>query len=97
MGHCRNCVVRCCVCCFAFGSGAFALKSKKFFASLDKKSISIHKKRYIYMEGGEYMTQYIYALMELEQLLLKGKQELQEIIEILDNEILTTKKLIERQ
>ena len=70
---------------------------KKIFASLDKKSVSFYKKRYIYMEGGESMTQYIYALMELEHLLLRGKEELQEIIEILENEISVTKKFIDRR
>lgn len=39
------------------------------------------------------MTQYIYALMELEQLLLKGKQELQEIIEILEKLDFDRKKI----
>jgi hypothetical protein len=43
------------------------------------------------------MTQYIYALMELEHLLLRGKEELQEIIEILENEISATKKFIDKR
>ena len=43
------------------------------------------------------MTEYIYALMELEHLLLRGKEELQEIIEILENEISVTKKYCDKK
>lgn len=43
------------------------------------------------------MSEYIYALMELEQLLLKGKQELEEINQFLENEILVTKKYCDKR
>ena len=39
------------------------------------------------------MTEYIAKLMELEHLLLKGKQELQEIIEILEKLDFDRKKI----
>ena len=49
------------------------------------------------MEGGESMTEYIYALLELEYFLLKGKQELEEINQFLENEILVAKKYCDKK
>ena len=60
--------------------------SKKFFASLAEKSLFINNNAHLYTKGGEYMsmTEYIAKLMELEQLLLQGKKELEELTQILE-------------